>query len=131
MKNVPAGTRGTFSIVVGAQDLANVLNPALPAVMATRVMVGMMELAAINAIEPYVEAGETSVGMSINVEHTAATPPGQRVTAEAEVTLSDGRRLEFNVRAFDEDEQIGTGVHRRAVIDLAKFNQRLSRKVRQ
>lgn len=131
MKNVPAGTRGTFSIVVGAQDLANGLNPTLPAVMATRVMVGMMELAAINAIEPYVEAGETSVGMSINVEHTAATPPGQRVTAEAEVTLSDGRRLEFNVRAFDEDEQIGTGVHRRAVIDLAKFNQRLSKKVRQ
>ncbi len=131
MKNVPVGTRGTFSIVVGAQDLANGLNPALPAVMATRVMVGMMELAAINAIEPYVEAGETSVGMSINVEHTAATPPGQRVTAAAEVTLSDGRRLEFNVRAFDEDEQIGTGVHRRAVIDLAKFNQRVSKKVRQ
>lgn len=131
MKNVPVGTRGTFSIVVSAQDLANVLNPTLPAVMATRVMVGMMELAAMNAIEPYVEAGETSVGVSINVEHTAATPPGQKVTAEAEVTLSDGRRLEFNVRAFDEDEQIGTGVHRRAVIDLAKFNQRLSKKVRQ
>lgn len=131
MKNVPVGTRGTFSIVVSAQDLANVLNPTLPAVMATRVMVGMMELAAMNAIEPYVEAGETSVGVSINVEHTAATPPGQKVTAEAEVTLSDGRRLEFNMRAFDEDEQIGTGVHRRAVIDLAKFNQRLSKKVRQ
>ena len=90
---------------------------------------------AIEAIKPFLYAGESSVGMSIEVSHTAATPLGHRARAEAEVTKVEGRRLEFAVRAFDDVEQIGSGNHRRAVIDagtavelmLADFNRRVTK----
>jgi predicted thioesterase len=93
-------------------------------------MIGMMELAAMDAIKSFLDPGEGSVGISIDTQHTAATPPGHRVRAEAEVTKSEGRRLEFKVTAFDEAEQIGSGNHRRAIIDTTKFNDRLKAKVK-
>ena len=62
------------------------------------------------------------------MQHVAATPPGHRVRAEAEVTKAEGRRLELRVRAFDETEEIGSGTHRRAIVDTAKFNERLKAK---
>jgi fluoroacetyl-CoA thioesterase len=130
MRDIPPGSKGTFSITVTDSDLASKLDPALPAVMATRVMVGMMELAAMDAIRSYLGPGESSVGIGIEVSHTAATPPGHRVRAEAELTRCEGRRLEFKVRAWDEAEEIGSGVHRRAVIDFAKFNDRLKSKMK-
>ncbi|HUO04633.1 MAG TPA: thioesterase family protein [Candidatus Binataceae bacterium] len=128
MKSVPIGSKGSFSKTVETADLASRLNSALAAVMSTPTLVSMMELAAIDAIAPFLEPGESSVGMSIEVSHTAATPPGHRVRAEAEVTKAEGRRLEFSVRAFDETEQIGSGTHRRAAIDSAKFDERLKSK---
>jgi predicted thioesterase len=98
--------------------------------MSTPTMIGMMEMAAIDAIRSYYDAGETSVGAGIEVQHIAATSPGHKVRAEAEVTKSEGRRLEFKVRAFDEVEEIGSGIHKRAVIDSAKFNDRLKAKIK-
>ena len=130
MRPVPVGAKGTHTITVGDEDLASKLDPALARVMSTPTMIGMMELAAIDAIRSYYEAGETSVGASIEASHTAATPPGHKVRAEAEVTKAEGRRLEFTVSAFDEVEQVGSGVHRRAVIDAAKFNERLKAKIK-
>jgi fluoroacetyl-CoA thioesterase len=127
---VPIGTKGTFEKIATDADLASVLNPALASVLSTPTMIGMMELAAINALSAYVDPGESSVGMSIEVQHVAATPPGHRVRAEAEVTKAEGRRLEFKVRAFDEAEEIGSGVHRRAVIDSSKFNDRIKAKAK-
>jgi predicted thioesterase len=88
----------------------------------------MMELAAIDAIRPFLDAGESSVGMTIEVSHSAATPPGHRARAEAELTSVEGRRLEFSVSAFDDVEQIGSGTHRRAVVDAARFNDRIKTK---
>jgi len=93
-------------------------------------MVAMMEQAAMDAIKPFLDAGESSVGMSIDVSHIAATPPGHRARAEAEVTKVEGRRVEFGLRAFDDVEQIGSATHWRAVIDAAKFNDRLKSKQR-
>lgn len=130
MRNVPVGTTGSYTLTVTRADLASVLDASLPAVMATRVMVRMMELAAIDAMRPYLEPGEASVGMAIDLQHVAATPPGHRVLGEAEVTRCEGRRLEFKVRAMDESEEIGSGVHCRAVIDSAKFNERLKPKLK-
>ena len=130
MKAVPIGAKGRFEKTVGGDDLASRLDSSLAAVMSTPTMIGMMELAAIDALRPYVEAGESSVGAGIDVQHTAATPPGHRVRAEAEVTKVEGRRIEFAVRAFDETEQIGAAVHRRAVLDAAKFNDRLKPKIK-
>jgi fluoroacetyl-CoA thioesterase len=128
MREVSLGTKGSFSQIVSGDDLASKLDATLPAVMATRVMVGMMELAAMDAIRPYLEPGESSVGIAIEVNHVAATPPGHRVRAEAELIKAEGRRLEFKVRAWDESEEIGSGVHRRAVIESAKFDARLRAK---
>ena len=128
MKPVPVGAKGKFEQVVETRHLASELDPSLAAVLSTPTMVAMMEQAAMEAIKPFLDAGESSVGMSIEVSHTAATPPGHRARAEAEVTAVEGRRLEFAVRVFDEVEQIGYGTHRRAVIDAAKFNDRLKAK---
>ncbi len=128
MKPVPVGAKGEFAQTVETRHLASELDSSLAAVLSTPTMIAMMEQAAINAIKPFLEAGESSVGMTIEVSHTAATPPGHRARAEAEVTKVEGRRLEFVVRAFDDIEQIGSGSHRRAVIDAAKFNDRLKPK---
>jgi fluoroacetyl-CoA thioesterase len=128
MKPVPVGAKGKFEQIVETKHLASELDPSLAAVLSTPTMVAMMEQAAIEAIKPFLDAGESSVGMTIEVSHTAATPPGHRARAEAEVTKVEGRRLEFSVRAFDDVEQIGSGTHRRAVIDAAKFNDRLNTK---
>jgi fluoroacetyl-CoA thioesterase len=128
MKPLPVGAKGKFEQVVETRHLASELDPSLASVLSTPTMVAMMEQAAMEAIKPFLDAGESSVGMSIEVSHTAATPPGHRVRAEAEVTAVEGRRLEFAVRVFDEVEQVGYGTHRRAVIDAAKFNDRLKAK---
>jgi fluoroacetyl-CoA thioesterase len=128
MKPVPVGAKGKFEQFVETKHLASELDSSLAAVLSTPTMVAMMEQAAIEAIKPFLDAGESSVGMMIEVSHTAATPPGHRARAEAEVTKVEGRRLEFSVRAFDDVEQIGSGTHRRAVIDAAKFNDRLKTK---
>ena len=128
MKSVPVGAKGKFEQAVETRHLASELDSSLAAVLSTPTMVAMMEQAAINAIKPFLDDGESSVGMTIEVSHTAATPPGHRARAEAEVTRVEGRRLDFSVRAFDDVEQIGSGTHRRAVIDAAKFNDRLKTK---
>jgi fluoroacetyl-CoA thioesterase len=130
MKPVTVGAKGQFEQVVETRHLASELDSSLASVLSTPTMVAMMEQAAINAIKPFLHAGESSVGMSIEVSHNAATPPGHRARAEAEVTRVEGRRLEFSVRAFDDVEQIGSGTHRRAVIDAAKFNDRLKTKLK-
>ena len=130
MKPIPVGAKGKFEQVVAKSHLASELDSSLAQVMSTPTMIGMMELAAMDAIKPFLDPGEGSVGISIDAQHTAATPPKHRVRAEAEVTRSEGRRLEFTVTAFDEAEQIGSGTHRRAVIDTAKFNDRLKAKVK-
>lgn len=128
MKPIPVGAKGSYAKTVETADLASTLEDSLAAVMSTPTMIAMMEMAAINAIKQYLDAGESSVGMSIDVQHSAATPPGHRVRAEAEVMSVEGRRLELSVRAFDEVEQVGSGSHRRAVIDAAKFAERLKSK---
>jgi fluoroacetyl-CoA thioesterase len=91
-------------------------------------MVMVMENAALNAIKPYLDAGESAVGTRVEVRHLAPTPIGQRVVGEAEVTKVDGRRIEFTVRATDETEEIGAGTHERVIVDLARLAKRLNAK---
>ena len=91
-------------------------------------MIMVMENAALNAIKPYLEHGESAVGTRIDIRHLAPTPAGMRVTGEAELTKVDGRRLEFNVRAADANEPIGDGTHERVVVDVARLAKRLDAK---
>jgi fluoroacetyl-CoA thioesterase len=129
VQSIPLGTQGSFSLVVTPDQLANRFKDAtLPPVLATPVMIMVMENAALNAIKPYLDAGETALGTRVDIRHLAATPAGRRVTGEAEVTKVDGRRIEFSIRAKDGDEEIGVGTHERMVIDLAKFAERMKAK---
>ncbi len=130
MRPVPVGTKGSYEFVVERNDLAGTIEPSLPPVLATARMSLAMERAAIDALKTFLEVGEMTVGAVVNVTHTAATPEGWKVRAEAEVTKCDGRRIEFNVSAFDEKEAIGTGTHLRAVVDRAKFDERFAAKVK-
>jgi fluoroacetyl-CoA thioesterase len=130
MRPVPVGTKGTYEFTVACKDLAGTMEPSLPPVLATCMMSLAMELAAMDAIAAYLDPGEMSVGAVVNVSHLVATPEGWKVRAEAEVTKSDGRRIEFNVSASDEKEKIGNGTHARAVIDRGKFDQRFDAKAK-
>jgi len=131
MRTIPVGARGTFTLRVTPADLANQFKDAiLPPVFATPVMLLFMENAALNAVREFLEPGESVVGTGVNLRHLAATPVGQRVTAEAEVTKVDGRRIEFKVVARDEMEVIGEGTHERMVVDLPRLDKRLAAKAK-
>ena len=129
MRPIPLGAKGTFTLRVMPAHLANQFKDAmLPQVFATPMMIMAMENAALNAIRGYLDEGESAVGTSVDVRHLAATPVGHDVTAEAEVTGVDGRRVAFKVSARDETEEIGRGTHERMVIDMRRLDQRLAAK---
>ena len=125
MRPIPVGAKGTYTLRVTPAHLANQFKDvSLPQVFATPMMVTVMENAALNAVREYLDPGESAVGTVVNVRHLAATPVGHQVTAEAEVTKVDGRRIEFNVSAHDETEEIGNGTHERMVVDMARLDQK-------
>jgi fluoroacetyl-CoA thioesterase len=129
MRAIPLGAKGSFTLVVASEHLANRFKDAiLPPVLATPIMVMMMENAALNAVRAYLEQGESALGTLVDVRHLAATPLGQHVTAEAVVTEVDGRRIVFAVTARDQVEEIGRGTHERMVVDLRRLTQRLDAK---
>jgi fluoroacetyl-CoA thioesterase len=131
MREIPLGTTGTYTMRVLPEHLANQFKDAmLPEVFATPMMITAMENAALNAIRAYLDPGESAVGTVVDVRHIAATPVGHEVTAEAEVTGVDGRRIMFRVWARDEIEEIGNGTHERAVIDMKRMAARLAAKGR-
>jgi fluoroacetyl-CoA thioesterase len=104
----------------------------MPDVLATGYMVGMMELACLNGMMPYLDwPREQSLGTMVNFQHFAATPPGMTLTIKGEVTEVDGRRVRFRVEAWDELDRICEGVHERTVIDCARFNAKLAQKIAQ
>jgi fluoroacetyl-CoA thioesterase len=103
----------------------------MPDVLATGYMVGMMELACVNGIMPFVDwPGEQSVGVHVDFSHVAPTPPGMKVTVHGELVEVDGRRLRFYVAAWDGEDKIGVGTHVRMLILPEKFNARLAEKIR-
>jgi fluoroacetyl-CoA thioesterase len=129
MRQIPLGTKGTSTLRIQPEHLANRFKDAmLPQVLATPVMILIMENAALNAIKPFLEQGESAVGTAVNVKHLAATPVGRDVTATAEVVGVQGKRVDFKVSANDGTEEIGNGTHQRIVIDLGSFNERLAKK---
>ena len=129
MRPVPLGTKGHYTMVVRPEHLANQFKDAmLPQVFATPMMIMAMENAALNAVRGYLDPGESAVGTAVDVHHLAATPAGHQVSAQAEVTAVDGRRIAFKVSARDETEEIGSGTHARMVVDMHRLNQRLAAK---
>jgi predicted thioesterase len=124
------GLTGSAEIVVGPEHTAPFVGSGRIAVLATPVMINVIEAAALAAIEHLLPEGHQSLGTHLDVSHTAATPVGVRVVATAEVTSLDGRNVTFRVEARDEFESIGGGTHQRVVVSVARFDERVQRKVR-
>ena len=129
MRQIPLGVKGTFTLRVQPEHLANRFKDSiLPQVLATPIMILTMENAALNAIRPFLDPDESAVGTAVDVRHFAATPIGRDVAATAEVIKVDGKRIDFKVSASDGTEEIGSGTHQRIVIELRSFNARLAKK---
>jgi len=103
---------------------------AMPRVLATGYMVGLIEWACIQAVNPYIDwPNEQTVGISINVNHTATTPPGLEVSARVKLVEVDGKRLVFETELNDGVDTISKGTHERFIIDAEKFNLKIKQKV--
>lgn len=124
------GLTGTADLVVAPEHTAPRVGSGRIAVLATPVMINVIEAAALAAIEHLLPEGHQSLGIHLDVRHFAATPVGLKVTATAEVTGVEGRTVSFRVEARDEREVIGDGTHSRVVVNVARFDERVQRKVR-
>uniref|UniRef100_A0A7C3Z163 Thioesterase n=1 Tax=Desulfobacca acetoxidans TaxID=60893 RepID=A0A7C3Z163_9BACT len=129
------GIRFKFSFPVPATRTVPHLLPesqefqAMPEVLASGYMVGIIEWACIQAINPHLDwPREQTVGVGFHLSHVAATPPGLTVTVEAELKAVEGRKLTFAIRAEDEVDLISEGIHERFVIDAARFNAKAAAK---
>jgi fluoroacetyl-CoA thioesterase len=129
LENVKLGATGRASIVVGPEHTAPEIGSGKVAVLATPVMINVMEAAALDAIEALLPEGHQSLGTHLNVGHYAATPVGMTLRATAEVMKIEGRTVEFRVEAFDDSERVGDGTHTRVVVNVARFDQRVQRKL--
>ena len=102
---------------------------SMPRVFATGYMVGLIEWACIQAVNPHIDwPEEQTVGISINVNHTAATPPGLEVSARVKLIEVDGKRLTFEVQLSDGVDAISKGTHERFIINAEKFKQKIMQK---
>ena len=123
------GLRGEAGLVVSGEHTAPRVGSGAVSVLATPVMINLMEAAALAAVERFLPPGYQSLGTVLNVRHIAATPVGMRVLATAIVQAVEGRTIRFTVEARDEREPIGDGTHERVVVNVAKFDQRVKRKL--
>jgi predicted thioesterase len=122
------GIKNQFEKIVEEQHTATHVGSGNAAVLATPVMIAFMEGAAMDAVQPLLPAGSTTVGIHVDVRHIAATPLGMKVTIRAELIKVEGRALTFQVSADDEKERVGEGTHQRAIIDIARFQERVKAK---
>jgi fluoroacetyl-CoA thioesterase len=127
---ITSGLTGTAQLLVGPEHTASFVGSGRIAVLATPVMINVIEAAALNAIEHLLPAGHQSLGIHLDVTHVAATPVGLQVTATAVVLRVEGRTITFRVEARDDVEAIGGGIHQRVVVSVARFDERVQRKVR-
>lgn len=119
--NLKPGMIGEKKDLVTPDNTAMSYGSGGVSVYATPAMIGLMENAALTAVDPFLPEGMATVGTHLDVKHLAATPLGLTVTARAKLLEVDGRRLVFEVEAFDEKEIVGRGTHERYIINLAKF----------
>ncbi len=117
------------AVVTGEWSAVRMGSGTVP-VLATPALVALMEQAAVRALEGRLPLGQTSVGVRIDVRHLAATPLGIRVRARAVLVAAEGRRLTFQIEAWDEAEKIGEATHERVLVDLARFMERVEGKAR-
>jgi predicted thioesterase len=130
LTGIRPGLIGTAELTVAPEHTAPFVGSGRIAVLATPVMINVIEAAALAAIEHLLPAGHQSLGIHLDVRHFAATPVGLGVTATAEVLDIAGRTVTFRVDVHDEREAIGGGTHQRVVVSVARFDERAQRKLR-
>ena len=128
---IPVGAWAALTEGVTREKTVAHFHDDMPEVYGTPIMIYLMELAAAQAIAPYLPAGWVSVGAGVEVKHLAATPVGFTITARAEVVEWNGKTVVFAVEAKDGVELIGQGRHVRAPVELARFNRGVAAKARQ
>src|SRR5262245_20620608 len=122
------GLTATVELLVGANDTAAAFSSGAVAVLATPRLIGLLEESAFLAVLPALAEEQTTVGTRVDVRHLAATPVGMRVTASAELLEVYERRLRFRIQAYDERELVAEGTHERAIVNCARFLERVAQK---
>lgn len=128
IENIKPGLVGEADETVSSSRTAAFFGSGLVAAYGTPAMVALMENATVAALHKYLGPGQTSVGTEVCIKHLAATPVGMHARARATVTAVDGRKVVFQVDAWDDREKIGEGTVTRFVVDEARFNDRLEKK---
>jgi fluoroacetyl-CoA thioesterase len=129
MKSAPrVGTVGELQFVVEPQHVIDFATDGMPAVLSTPKLIGLLERTAREALLPFLDSNERSVGTEIDLRHLAPTPQGQRVTITTRVVHAEDRAVTFQVEARDQHELIARGLHKRAVIQIESFSRRVQRK---
>jgi predicted thioesterase len=129
LSHLQPGREGRAALVVGEEHTAPRVGSGRVHVLATPVMINLMEAAALDAVEALLPEGHQSLGIRLDVSHHAATPVGMRVEATARLVAVEGRRLRFAVEAHDARDQIGEGTHERVVVNVARFDERVQAKL--
>jgi predicted thioesterase len=129
LSKLKIGIKGSAELLVGEEHTAPRIGSGRVHVLATPVMINLIEAAALDAVENLLPKGHQSLGIRLDIRHYAATPVGMRIRATAELTKIDGRTLEFRVEAHDEKEPIGDGSHQRVVVNVDRFDQRVQKKI--
>jgi predicted thioesterase len=117
-----------MEITVDPGTAINFLGPEGPRVLATPAMIMNLEMTSRNLAKQHLDAGHDTVGTHVDVKHLAATPIGMNVTYHSELIEMSDRRLLFRVEAYDEKEKVGEGLHERAIINVARFAERVRAK---
>ena len=121
-----AGIKNEKSIVVTDEVTASKVGSGLLPVYATPSMIALMEGTCAESVQPYLAEGEGTVGVAVDIKHIAATPVGMTVRCESLLKEGSGKKLVFEVNVYDEKGLVGTGIHKRAIINNEAFMARLS-----
>ena len=123
--NLKVGMTGSKEIIVKPNDTAAYYDSGLLEVFATPAMIALMESTAQHSIQPFLPNGIITLGTEVNIKHIKATPLGQKVKCMATLISIEGKKLIFEVNAWDEKAQIGSGLHTRYIVDAQKFMDNL------
>jgi len=127
-EKVKEGLTFTMEKIVKLEDSASRYDSGLVEVFSTPAMIALMEGTCYRSVMPFLPQGFSTVGFEVNIRHLKATPIGMSVRCNAVLESIEGKRILFNVEAFDEDGKIGEGTHIRYIIDEKKFIEKLQEK---
>ena len=130
MNMIAIGLKGHLEQTVTEEVTADRIGSGLVKVFATPMMIALIEQTCNESVVPYLDEGQGTVGIHVDVSHCAATPVGMRVWCDSELVEVDRRRLVFDVKAYDECGLIGEGRHERFIIDSAKFQTKIDAKAK-